>query len=307
MHSIAFKKNAVNQFPNDFRRLFWIYRFVSMLRGRRFYGTPIYRLLESYSSSLLRKHNSETIDLHHEGICCRLNLSDQRLFEAASEFFGLHQSTSNFGKLIKHYNTLIDVGANYGTFSLEALKQSTELDIFLFEPNPWLYDCLKYTFENNQFSKKSRFFPYAAGSAEGQIEFFAANNSGLSGQNATWAVTGGNLEAAKVVRIDRKLDYLSGKRILLKVDVEGFEQEVITGCESLIQKNSVDMVLEINIKALESRGESLNNLMLRLVDLGFEGYKRNFDQSNLIPFSSLEPGDFAFNIFIPSKEIPKSN
>jgi FkbM family methyltransferase len=84
------------------------------------------------------------------------------LLREVNEYFEL-------GALVGAGDTVIDVGANIGAFSLKvAEKCQSDVSLFCFEPSPKTYETLKVNFETNPLLRKTRYaiFPIGLTSPE---------------------------------------------------------------------------------------------------------------------------------------------
>ena len=132
----------------------------------------------------------------------------------------------------------VDVGANYGEFSLAIA--GTGVPVIAVEPNPALQDCLRETFRD---------FPdvdvvwAAATDAPGTVQLFANPSSsgsaalaaGSPEQERTSHRRGGAVVPTDVpgVRLTDLVDS-STRGLILKIDVEGFELSVLAGAQELL-------------------------------------------------------------------------
>ena len=154
-----------------------------------------------------------------------------------------------------------DVGANIGVFSLIAAKiVGPNGSFFSFEPSPDVFLALQSnTIGNNSI----KIFPYGIGNADGSASFAAQRMS--AGSSFTEEVTELNRhyhpgEAIRQVSVTiKKLDtLLSDLRppSLVKIDVEGFELEVLKGSGRLLSDIRPTLIIEIHPPQLRLSGGS---------------------------------------------------
>ncbi len=137
---------------------------------------------------------------------------------------------------------LLDVGANVGEWSREAFKINPTSTIYAFEPNPRSFKqlstipCLKA-------------YPFAIGSEAGQTKLY------LRKDQPTSPLASLNKEA--IIRLNREVeeievpvmtldDFIDQEKLqeihLLKIDVEGYEYEVLKGCQQSIQTGIIQTI-----------------------------------------------------------------
>lgn len=145
-----------------------------------------------------------------------------------------------------------DIGANFGLYSVLA-SQTVGANgcVYAFEPAPETYKNLQ---KNTQSLKNIKAFPYAVGAENGTLQLhFDSNKPGCSsaltslGQAAT---------AVPVIKIDTFLQ--EGKiqpADFIKIDVEGYEYEVLQGLMSSVKPNTV-ILCEFNPSFLRHVGRN---------------------------------------------------
>ena len=145
---------------------------------------------------------------------------------------------SKFIKKLK-FNNVIDVGANLGQFSLLVDLLYPRKNIYLFEPN---MDCIK-TLESIFYLKKNiRMYFFALGKKKASAELFVtkANDSSsllkpLHIKNYYKSSAQHKMNLVKIESGDF-LDDVILKNSLLKIDVQGFELDVLMGFGKKIQQ-----------------------------------------------------------------------
>jgi len=151
----------------------------------------------------------------------------------------------------------LDIGANYGEFAISF----TDLDIpiICFEPNPICAKMLNKTFKDRD---NVEIIEGAAGLNNELKSFFYSKNysgGGSFGKEVIQACSDSKGEideiSTQVYRID---DFIINnynplpKNILLKIDVEGFEDEVLEGCKNLLNQIKWKALIEVNHRAINN-------------------------------------------------------
>lgn len=127
---------------------------------------------------------------------------------------------------------VVDVGANAGLFSHFAFCLNPRVEIIAFEPLPKMGDYLKALKERSEMN--FRCIPKAAGSAPGTATLESPHGyDGTSHIAKSGPTTGATLQV-EVTTVDREL---AGRSVLvMKIDVEGFEEEVIAGAQETLSR-----------------------------------------------------------------------
>ena len=138
------------------------------------------------------------------------------------------------------FATLIDVGANKGQFSLVAHTEQPGIRIIAFEPLSQEAAKFESMFADTPNVTLIR---AAAGGAFGQAQIHVSRRADSSsllpiGKLQSQIFPGTDEIATESVAVVRLADALAGtelaKPVLLKMDVQGFELEVLKGAESIL-------------------------------------------------------------------------
>src|SRR5262249_21129915 len=146
----------------------------------------------------------------------------------------------------------LDVGANCGTHSI--LFLSMGIPVIAFEPNPSCISQFQTVCELNGF--RGRWEQVAIGNNAGQIELVYPEKETWLGSVSSCVVASlkkSDGMIAKQVPLRTLDDYLSDvprDKVLIKIDVEGFEREVIEGASKLFQHCNPKVIFESNIAKL---------------------------------------------------------
>lgn len=154
--------------------------------------------------------------------------------------------------------TVLDVGANVGDFAKLARAVLPDTTIYSLEPLPDCFDVMK-----NALPGDTRFFPIniAAGSREDTLQFFRSHHtpssSFLQMEDAHKTAFPESKEGQSTVPLDVKVNTLDNifsdkvleKNILLKIDVQGFELEVIKGATTVLSLCSI-VIIEMSFVKL---------------------------------------------------------
>ena len=164
-----------------------------------------------------------------------------------------------FGLTTLPVDAVVDVGANQGQFARRAIKAFPEARIFCFEPVPHVFDQLREWAES--VPNRLEIFNVALGREPGRHEFFLHPEHTMSSSFLkTTALMKGEFpytRETRTIQVDVHTldDYAgrfvgrNGKRIVLKLDVEGFELDVIKGGLRTLE-NVIALIVEIHLMEL---------------------------------------------------------
>jgi FkbM family methyltransferase len=165
----------------------------------------------------------------------------------------------------------VDIGANIGQYS-KAILESTGAVVFSFEPLPDAFSELHQL--KNQFPERIHTFPLALGNTKGFSTLYFGDSkselASLSEEVNQIEYVGASNTSKMEVSIDKLDSYLEdlqkvAKEIdFLKIDVEGYEWEVLDGAQRVLSEMKPKFVqLEFNYHQL-FRGHTLLSLAAML-------------------------------------------
>ena len=161
----------------------------------------------------------------------------------------------------KNDAVVLDVGANIGFTSVLMNKLKPDAAIYAFEPSPTTFRYLKANVENNGLR---RITPFQLGLGKVSGEFGWAQDPANS-SSAHLLSTGGR--DVRVTTVDDFITSINQVPTFIKIDVEGFELEVLKGAASTVGKGIAYFFIEVNSFALIAHGDvSPKTLLLYLLD-----------------------------------------
>jgi FkbM family methyltransferase len=192
----------------------------------------------------------------------RLNVSRGMTSATGNIYYGLHEF--NPMAFVAHYvrpdDLFVDIGANVGTYSLLAAAHCSARVIAI-EASPATAACLAGNVALNSLSERIEVHRCAAGLSAGNIAMTVkqgAANHVVIGDNAA----GEGVETVVMSTIDLIVD--GRQPSMMKLDVEGFENEVIAGAIETLGAASLDAI------QIESVDDDLNH------QLGKFGFRRHW-------------------------------
>jgi len=148
-----------------------------------------------------------------------------------------------FLSVLEKNHTVLDIGANIGCTSI--LFGQTAKEVISFEPSPTTFKYLELNINNSGLTNV-KLHNVGLGSTDENLTLtFAPNNrSGGFVSNQTQASAGHNVENISIKNGDA---YIKDTHVdFMKIDVEGFEMNVLQGLANMIQKNKPIVVAELN-------------------------------------------------------------
>lgn len=202
---------------------------------------------------------------------------------------------------------VLDVGANEGDFIACVVENSANLKVLGIEPHPATFERLKSRFAaSDRVSVEN----IGAGASEGTLRLYDYEGSDGTGHASVFkdVIEGIHHGKAKSFEIPvRRLDDLIAERgatiVLIKIDVEGFEKDVLSGLTNTIATQDVRyVIIEFNEMNVVS-GVFVKNFMDMLK--GYAAF-RILPMGRLLPlepYSALLVEQFAYqNIVFIKRE-----
>ncbi|EAW38826.1 FkbM family methyltransferase [Lyngbya sp. PCC 8106] len=141
------------------------------------------------------------------------------------------------------FETIFDVGANIGQTSLFLSKHFPQAGICAFEP---VHKTFNQLCTNTKIKNKIKPFNYAMGAQEEELLISIRENSELNTlvrDGSKNPVLEKTVETVKVTTIDTFCQQQYIEKIdLLKMDVQGFELEVLKGAEFYLKNNLISFI-----------------------------------------------------------------
>lgn len=209
-------------YKHKFRRLLWAFcdapQFSSSLRRK---------LRKRFARKQPGPYDVEFADINwrlypEENYCDRVIFARKKLPEAAE-----HKALLAH---IKPDMTFIDIGANIGSYSLFVAKHSNNsARIIALEPHPKTFRKLKFNFAINEI-ENATILQLASGPEHATMQLWSDGGSNI-GHTSVLKEGTSNAKIAVDVEVVPLNDILAGQKIqkidLLKIDIEGFEDQVL--------------------------------------------------------------------------------
>jgi FkbM family methyltransferase len=180
-------------------------------------------------------------------------------------YCGLHEFIDMMVALhfLREGDLFLDIGANIGSFTVLA-SGVRRASTWAFEPDPKTVRYLKRNIAINHLDGLVTIYEFALGSTRGEVRFTV----GLDTVNKV--ITSGNYNTRIVSQetLDNIVDTIS-RPMMIKVDVEGYEEELLKGAENVLINPFLKIIL------VETVTPWIENIMV----------KHNFLRTYYDPFS----------------------
>jgi len=167
-----------------------------------------------------------------------------------------------------------DIGANIGQYSIELIKSGFKNKIISFEPLGDIYD--KLVQNSSRYPQWTVYDRCAVGNETGEIEINVSQNyesssiynvldKSIKAEPSTKFV---KKETVKIVRLADVLKYPTGTKVHLKIDVQGYEEQVLSGAEAIFDSVS-SIEIEISMLPLYEGALTPQVLLTKLTEYGY--------------------------------------
>ena len=164
----------------------------------------------------------------------------------------------------------VDIGANIGSYTI--LASATGANIICFEPVPETFESLLDNINLNRLHDKVDARNQALGANEGMLEMIADQDTTNQAIHEGEEYLGKTVQVP-VITLDLALQGKVPK--LIKIDVEGFETEVLAGAKSVFSSpNLKAVIMELNGSG-DRYGFDESDLHEYMLSIGFESCSYN--------------------------------
>jgi FkbM family methyltransferase len=134
----------------------------------------------------------------------------------------------------------LDIGAHVGTYALTCGKKAKHT--YAFECSPTTFCYLAANIALHGLEEKVSPYPFALGDEDKEIDYIVRSKDG--GGNGVKHLTATDNACKKIPVLMRRLDSFGLKEIgFIKIDVEGFEKEVLLGALETLKANNYPKIL----------------------------------------------------------------
>jgi FkbM family methyltransferase len=234
----------------------------------------INRLLQSIEKKYRRFFNSRFYKLTPKDTPMGFKLIGNGLMEN-----GLFEPEETYivGILLNQVDTFVNIGANIGYYCCHALLKSKPT--IAFEPEPQNLKFLLRNIRANNWGDKIEIYPVAISNKVGIVEIYGGTSGVSTGASLLqgWANTPSNLvDIVPATTLDLVIgERLKGQKILVLMDIEGFEFYALQGASRLIKQNPKPFwIIEICMRDHQPKNVSINPNLISTFSIFWEnGYE----------------------------------
>lgn len=169
----------------------------------------------------------------------------------------------------------LDIGSNIGLQSLRMSKSVGENGkVFAFEPLTHLQEKFSRNIRLNK-ADNVKLFPYALSNIESEADFHINKGNWNQGTfNISNSQEGTEIQHV-VIKVADEIPSIKALNSLdlVKIDVEGFEYQVLLGLEKTISKHKPRIIFEYDSNYWQANGQSLNECCGFLSGMGYTLYQ----------------------------------
>jgi len=184
----------------------------------------------------------------------------------------------------KSAQTIYDVGAFSGVYSLSAAVQNPNSNIYAFEAVRRTHARLLMNIQANRLSKRITAINRAVIDKQDLVTFYQYRGENILGNAASMIDKGipifSNDEKVHTISLDDFVAQGHPVPELLKIDVEGVEELVLNGMHSILAENKPQMLIEVSPQTAQS-------VEITLRKHGYKIYVVDETAMSLIPFDKV--------------------
>lgn len=241
------------------------YLFKIPFLNKFFYSTYIYIFKP------LHLFDGVVIVSNYKGLKINLHLDDwiqQNIF-----FVGDYEKAElqTLNKFLKSDSVFIDIGANFGLFSLCASKLiRDDGKIISFEPFPQNYQSLVQNVKLNNLTQIVT-VNAAIGQEVGKLTMYYDEKEQNLGMASARPLDNGTVVEVDIFTLDSYLELNPVDKIdYIKIDVEGFELAVLNGMKNSLEKFKPNLLIEIFDQEINEQHVEIHDLLYSI------GYLKHF-------------------------------
>jgi len=251
-----------------------INKIISLLKNEVFWKRPFRTLFRIASWEYFRLMN-KTVDLIFDNdikVIASCNDGAGRLLYYFDEYDKIILKLLD--NYIKDDMVIVDIGSNIGFYTLFAAKRINTGKVIAFEPSPDTFKRLQNNILINNF-KNIVANDYAVGKHEGIAELTMCEDSAKCYIEKLNTTSKNHMEKVKVISLDKYISIHSIPKInYLKVDVEGYELDVLMGGIKLLRHNPPELIqLELYNEFLARNKCTVQNVIDFINPLNYRCYK----------------------------------
>jgi FkbM family methyltransferase len=201
-------------------------------------------------------------------------------------FLGLYEPTQTawFKECLRPGDVFIDVGASFGYYTtLGASLVGPTGKVFAFEPSPIASQVVEKMIEESML-QNVLLTKAAIGRESGNVSLFLPTTRHLHSPSILYSDPGFVPVQVPVIALDHFAPLENVPKVkLVKIDVEGYEPDVIAGMDRIIKEKRIENIIcEFNSGWLKRNSMTPKLLLERFLDLGYQVRMQTRLERNLI-------------------------
>ncbi len=176
---------------------------------------------------------------------------------------------------LKPADVALDIGANIGLQSIRmSICVGNTGQVYAFEPLGYLQEKFNKNISLNK-AGNVKLFPFALSTIEREADFNVNRNSWNQGTFSIGINSSGSETQHVLIKVADELPEIKGlnRLDLVKIDVEGFEYQVLLGLKQALKKHKPRIIFEYDSNYWLSNGQNINDCFSFLNALGYTVYQ----------------------------------
>lgn len=201
-------------------------------------------------------------------------------FRSTRAFVPDHAETLMLQSLASHTPVFLDVGANFGVWTLAMAAAHRSARVHCFEPTPSVYSILLDNIAGNHLTNIST-HQLALSDSAGVCSFQVGGSQSIFNRlvpsresNRDWRkdrFAGGHVVEVQTITLDEFCKQQGIDRVgFMKLDVEGNDLKVLRGASHLLRRKAIEMLwMEVEPDNLWELGDSIDDLVAFVAEMGY--------------------------------------
>jgi FkbM family methyltransferase len=176
------------------------------------------------------------------------------------------EEMASFIEIAAGAETFFDIGADRGIFSLVFCGSGDRHRAVAYEPSPTRFAAATALAALNGYDGRLKLRPAALGAIHGRASgTIFADGTMVPGSDDP----AGTAADVEMTTVDREVEALGIRPDVMKIDVEGYEYEVLRGAQTLLRERKPVLCLELHLDLLERRGLAPAEIVANLQSHGY--------------------------------------
>jgi FkbM family methyltransferase len=208
---------------------------------------------------------AENHDIIKEHMLAHFNLNETESDDWFLQFNSQVKEMNNFLELTKDKKVLFDIGSQFGSFSFPFLGNSTDKQAFAFDggTNPFLTTS-QIKIINNLTNFNT--FNFLIGNKNEIVKCFSEDLQSL-------AIPGNDTRL--MFSIDMIVELFNVSPDVMKIDIEGYEYQALTGARNTIMNSRPVIFIEVHPKFLNHYQNDINQITEFVKSIDYKVYDLN--------------------------------